>query len=329
MQMHFIQRLREKARKSHSPMGLYFMLVLVVLVLFICLPQFQKSSNLCDLLLRVVPLLIVAEGQTFVLISGGIDLSVSAVLSLSTSIASVTMEHNLGFGIVLCLCSGMVVGLINGLGITKLKINPFLMTLLTTTIVNGISLFIRPYPGGTIPAPFVNFMLASIGEFPIGPFVLLVIFVIVGNMVLHKSKLGRHLFATGGNLDAAKLAGIKTNGVLITFYIISGFCAAFAGLYMAARITCGDPSVGASFQMQSITAAVLGGTSLTGGQGGIMGTVIGAVILIMLGNVFNLLNFNIYWQQVIRGLILIFIVGFSQFHALKRKRTALHVSQPA
>jgi ribose/xylose/arabinose/galactoside ABC-type transport system permease subunit len=315
MRRRWAARIREKARKAHAPIGLYLGLSFVILVLFLFLPQFRTPLNLSNLLLRSIPLLAVAAGQTFVLIGAGIDLSVGSVISLSTCVASVTMEHNLILGIILTLASGMAVGLANGIGVTKLRINPFLMTLGTTIIVSGISLLIRPYPGGTIPQVFIDFMLGSVGGVPV--------------ICIRKSRYGRHLYATGGNLDAAKLAGVRINAVLIASYIISGFAAAFAGLYMTARITSGDPQTGSPFQMQSIAAAVLGGTALTGGRGGIFGTVIGVVILVMLGNVFNLLDINLYWQQVLRGLILILVVGFSQFRALTRSRTVLGASQSA
>lgn len=327
MSKQLVAGIREKIRKAHAPIGLYFGLIIVILALFLFLPPFRTPLNLFNLLLRSIPLLGVAAGQTFVLIGAGIDLSVGSVISLATCVASVTMEYNLILGIVLTLVSGMAVGLVNGIGITKLRINPFLMTLGTTIIVSGVSLYLRPYPGGTIPQAFVDFMLGTVGGVPVICFVFFVVIAGVGIVVLRKSRFGRHLYATGGNLDAAKLAGIRTDSVLIASYIISGFAAAFAGLYTAARITSGDPQTGSPYQMQSITAAVLGGTALTGGRGGIFGTVIGVVILVMLGNVFNLLDINLYWQQVLRGLILILVVGFSQFRALTRSRKVLGTSQ--
>jgi ribose transport system permease protein len=321
--MRFAAGIRDKARKAHAPVGLYLGLLFIIIGLILFLPQFRTPNNLSNLLLRSIPLLAVAAGQTFVLIGAGIDLSVGAVLSLATCVASVTLERNLILGVVLVLASGMAVGLANGLGVTKLRINPFLMTMGTMIIVNGISLLIRPYPGGAIPPKFVDFMLASVGPFPVVSFMFFVIIAALGVVVLRKSRFGRHLYATGGNLEAAKLAGIRNDGVLIASYVICGFAAAFAGLYTTARITSGDPATGAPFQMQSITAAVLGGTVLTGGRGGIIGTVIGVLILVMLGNVFNLLDINLFWQQVLRGVILILVVGFSQYRALRRSSTVL------
>jgi ribose/xylose/arabinose/galactoside ABC-type transport system permease subunit len=186
-----------------------------------------------------------------------------------------------------------------------------------TIITAGTALYIRPYPGGMIPMSYVNFVLARIGVFPLTPFLLSVFLILAGLIILRISRFGRHLYAVGGNKDAARLAGIPTNRVLIGTYVLSGFFAAFAGLYMTARICCGDPGVGASYQMDSIAAAVLGGTALTGGRGSMGGTVIGVVILAMLGNIFNLLNFNIYWQNILRGLILIVVVASSQMRVRK------------
>ncbi len=322
MKGNFVSGIADRMRKTHAPMGLYVGLFVAILALFVVLPEFRSPLNLANLLLRCIPLLAVSAGQTFVLITSGIDLSVGAVLSLATAVASVTMERSLPLGIILTLVAGMIVGLFNGLGVTKMRVNPFLMTLGTSIIVGGVSLVLRPYPGGVIPSSFPDFVLGTIGGgLPLVSLVVFVLIVGVGVLVLRKSRYGRHLFATGGNLDAAKLAGIPTDKVLIISYIISGFAAALAGLYTVARITCGDPQVGGPFQMQSITAAVLGGTVLTGGRGGMIGTAIGVIILVMLGNVFNLLNIDIYWQMVIRGLILVFVVGFSQFRVLRRSRT--------
>ncbi|MFW6138287.1 MAG: ABC transporter permease [Spirochaetota bacterium] len=308
--------------RTHSPIGLYLGLLVTVIILIIALPQFRGARNLSSILLRSVPLLAVSAGQTFVLLGAGIDLSVGAVLSLSTAVASVAMSKSMVMGICLTIAAGMTVGLFNGVGVTKLRINPFLMTLGTTVITNGAALYIRPYPGGQIPIEYVNFMMKKTGVFPITPFVIFVSIAAMGMVVLRKSRYGRHLYAVGGNADAAGLAGINTHAVLMGTYVISGFFASLAGLYMTARICCGDPAVGTPFQMDSITGAVLGGTALTGGRGGIEGTVIGIIILTMLGNIFNLVNIDIYWQQVLRGLILIFVVGFSQLRARRREAEA-------
>ncbi len=303
--------------KNHPVAGLYFGVTILIVLSAIILPQFRSVRNLSNILLRAVPLLAVSAGQTVVLLGAGIDLSVGAVLALSTSVASVTLSNSIAGGVPLALGCGMLIGLMNGLGVTKLRINPFLMTLGTTIITGGIALYIRPYPGGVIPREYVKFVLARIGVFPVTPFIIFILIAVLGFMVLRKSRFGRHLYAVGGNPDAARLAGINTDLVLIGTYVASAFFAAFAGLYMTARICCGDPAVGAPYQMDSIAAAVLGGTALTGGRGGMEGTVIGVVLLAMLGNIFNLLNVSIYWQHILRGAILIGAVLFSQIQMRK------------
>ena len=305
--------------KNQPTTILYLGLISFIIVLMIALPQFRTARNLSNILLRAVPLLAVSFGQTMVLLGAGIDLSVGAVIALSTTVASVSVDKSIIGGIVLVLASGMAVGLINGLGVTILNINPFLMTLGTTIITGGIALYIRPYPGGIIPLEYVDFVLAKVGVFPLTPFILFIVIILLGLILLRKSRFGRHLYAVGGNSDAARLAGINTKFVLTGTYITSGFFAALAGLYMTARICCGDPAVGATYQMDSIAAAVLGGTALTGGRGGMEGTVIGVILLAMLGNIFNLMNFNIYWQNILRGVILVVVVSLSQLRARKLK----------
>jgi len=152
----------------HGASILYVVVVLLVGVSLVRLPSFRAPGNLSNLVLRSVPLMAVSLAQTVVLITGGIDLSVGAVLALTTTIASVTMQHNIFLGIIVSLLISAAVGLFNGLAVAKLKINPFLVTLSTTIIVNGIALFVRPYPGGFIPPVYVSSVMRSVGVVPVG-----------------------------------------------------------------------------------------------------------------------------------------------------------------
>lgn len=299
---------------------LYLFVLLSIIALFAGLQTFRSPRNLTNLVLRSVPLLAVSLGQTIVLITAGIDLSVGAVLALTTTIASVTMRTSILGGTLLALGAGAVVGLVNGLAVIKLRVNPFLVTLSTTIIVGGIALFIRPYPGGHIPTRYLNFVMATVGIVPIMPLLFFIVLVAIGSILLRQSVFGRHLYAVGGNREAARLAGINTTVMVVAAYMWSSVFATLGGLYMTARISSGDPAVGAPFQMESITAAVIGGAALTGGRGGAIGTMFGVVLVVLIGNVFNLLGIDIYWQQVIRGLILLSVVGFSQFSIERRKR---------
>jgi len=315
-----ISRFYKKISKKHASFGLYIILLIVIAGIFIALPKFRTIGNINNLLLRSIPLLAVSVGQTLVLISAGIDLSVGAILALATTVASVTMDINIIGGIFLVIGCGVMVGFINGICVTKLKINPFLVTLGTTIIISGIALFIRPYPGGVIPAEYVSFVMKRTNNIPIVPLIIFAMIIVTGIILLKKSLFGRHLYAVGGNAEAARLAGINTNGIIIGAYVLSGFFASIGGLYMTARIGCGDPAVGVPFQMESITAAVIGGTALTGGRGGITGTALGVILVVMLGNIFNLLDINFYWQQALRGSVLLLVVGFSQYSIMKREK---------
>ncbi len=306
-----------------SQAGTYLGISALIIIIFILIPGFRTSGNISNLICRSVPLLSVSIGQTLVLLTAGIDLSVSSVLSLSTAIASTFMQYSIGLGALISVSAGLSAGLVNGLAVTKLKVNPFLVTLSTNIIIGGISLYIRPYPGGIIPIEFVNFITYKIGPIPSTAVILFAVITILSIVILRKTVFGRHLYAIGGNFEAARLAGINADRIMISAYILSGFFASLSGLYMAARMSCGDPSVGNPFQMESITAAVLGGTALTGGKGGAAGTVLGVILVVMLGNIFNLLNFNIFWQQVIRGIILLLVVGYSELKMQKNEELKL------
>lgn len=304
----------KKIRQWATPRILLYFFLLVVVVWFLSsIPSFLTKKNITNLILRSVPLLSLTIGQMLVLLTSCIDLSVGALMSVSTAIASSLMRYSIALGIFGAIGFGMLLGLGNGLAVTKLKINPFLVTLGTSSIINGIALFIRPYPGGYISPDYIRFVTFSVNEIPIVPIAIFIILAIFGIFLLKTTLYGRHLYAVGGNYNAARLAGLQVDRIIVAAYILSGVFAAFGGLYMVARIGCGDPTVGRPFQMESITAAVLGGTALTGGKGSIFGTISGVILVILLGNIFNLLNFNIYWQQVSRGLILLTVVAVSQY----------------
>jgi len=286
-------------------------LALLLAVLSVALPRLYTGQNMSNLLLRTIPLLSVSVGQMVVLLIGGIDLSVGAVLALATAVASSLMVHGIGLACFAVVVLGGLVGLINGLGTTKANINPFVMTLGTMSIANGVALYVRPRPGGYVPRAFVDSVLAYWGPVPIVPLLILFWILAAGFLLLSKTTFGRRLYAIGGNEEAARLMGVNVDLHKILAYVICGFFASLAGLYMTARIACGDPAVGGAFLLDSIGAVVIGGTSLTGGRGTLSGTLLGVLIFSTLSNVLNLLNVNIYWQYVFRGLIVISVVAVS------------------
>ena len=288
---------------------LYLVMAALFIVLIVAVPTFRTMQNVNNLFCRNVPLLCVCLGQMIVMLAAGIDLTVGPVLALATAIASELMGQSVPLGIVAILLAGALVGVINGLGVTKARINPFVMTMAMGAIVNGATLYIRPRAGGYIPKGFSKALLAHWGVVPLVPLGIFILVIIACHILLYRTIYGRHLYATGGNEEAARLAGIKTDVTTILAYMISTVLASMAGLYMCARIESGDPFIGASYVLDSIGAVVIGGTALTGGQGTLWGTLFGVIVFGILGNVFNFLGVSINWQYVLRGLIVIGVVG--------------------
>lgn len=286
-------------------------LATVGVVLLVALPAFYSPQNLANLVRRSIPLLCVSMGQMAVILIAGIDLSVGAVMSISTAVASSVMVHSIGGAVFVVLVVGALVGVGNGLGTTKAKINPFVMTLGVMSVVEGMALYVRPRPGGYIPRGFVDVVLARWGSIPVAPLIILLLLVGAGYVLLNKTTFGRRLYAIGGNEEAARLAGVSVDLHKVLAYVVCGVFSALGGLYMTARIACGDPTVGAPYLLDSIGAVVIGGTALTGGQGTLGGLLMGVLIFASLGNLFNLLGVDMYWQYVFRGLILVTVVAVS------------------
>lgn len=278
---------------------------------WLLVPGFGTVRNMNNLLNRSIPLFCVGFGQTIVMIVAGIDLTVGAVLSLGTAIASSVMGINVFVGVLAVLASGVFIGFINGLGSTLGRINPFVMTLGMMEIIRGVALYIRPKPGGYVPPIFVKTVLAKWGNFPVSGLLIVSLLVLAGNVLLFKTTWGRHFYSAGGNEEAARLAGIKVHRTKILAFMACGFLAALGSLYMAAKIGSGDPSIGASFFLDSIGVAVLGGAALTGGKGSCWGTLFAVIIFCMVANILNLLDVNYYWQEIVRGCIIITVVAVS------------------
>jgi ribose transport system permease protein len=269
-------------------------------------PSFRSMVNLRNLVIQLTPLLLVTLGQTLVILTGGIDLSVGPVLSLATVLAAVLMvQIGVAPAIVVILLAAAIFGLLNGTVIARLGINPFIMTLASMAVAQGLALYVLPGPGGKIPREFTASIYGT--EYlglPVYTWVALGIFLLFAFMI-YRHKFGLQVFAVGGNREAAFLAGIPVAWVNTGVYILSSMFAAAAGILMTARIACGDPLVGQSFTLDSIGAAVVGGASLTGGRGGALGALGGVLILGSISNVLNMLSINPYLQFVFKSFIII------------------------
>lgn len=311
-----VERRQSRLIKKNLDLSLFALGIFVCAILIIAsvtIPQFTKLGNISSLVVRTVPLYSVALGQGFTMLVGAIDLSVGSLISLVTAVASNYMAWSLPGAIALCCVVVLAFSWLNGLAVTRLRLNPFVATLATMYIAKGLTLYIRPQPGGVIPRRYIAFVLAEIKGFPISAIAWLCLLALAAWFIAHKTRFGRDLYAVGGNAEVAQLSGIDPIKTRMHAYLICGVFTVFAGLFLAARIGSGDPAVGDPFLLDSVGAAVLGGTLLTGGRFSPSGIFWGSVLFGLINNLFNLMNITIYWQYVFKGLIIIILVGATLF----------------
>lgn len=283
--------------------------------------QYLSWNNLLAVLGRSIALGITAIGQTFVILVASIDLSVASLISAVAVLSSVIMSGNPAMilpAICASLALGAFVGLVNGLVITKLDVNPLIATLGMSLVIQGcLSAFVSNF-AGAVPAEFQFFAYGSLFGIP---FAILFFFglALVAFFVLRFTRFGSNVYAVGGNQDAARFAGISTAKIIIIAHVICSLCAAVAGLYLASRLRSGAPWIGANgvYDLESIAVVVIGGTILAGGRGGIWGTVAGVLIFSLIDSIFNVLGVDAFVKQVLRGIIIVAAVAF---YAVRSKR---------
>jgi erythritol transport system permease protein len=311
----------------------FLALVLLVIVFSLLSPAFLTTGNLVILAKHVAINALLAVGMTFVILSGGIDLSVGSVAGLAGMIAGLLIHEGLvleTFGVVVYFTAGPVIlialligalmGAINGFAVTRLRVAPFIATLGMLYVARGLALLISD--GATFPnlqgsadlgnTGFVFLGSGSILGLPT-PIWLMVVVGALGAFVAGKTPFGRHVYAIGGNERAAALAGVRVARVKWMVYVISGVCAALAGLVIAAQLAAAHPATGETFELNAIAAVVLGGTSLSGGRGGVGGTLIGAFVIGVLSDGLILLGVSEFWQIVIKGLVIVVAVVIDQW----------------
>lgn len=291
--------------------GILVALIVLIAVLSLATDNFLSTYNMSVVARQAAFVGLVALGQTLVLLVGGIDLSVGAAAGLSAIVGSLLLTM---FGvhpylvIPLTMVFGLMLGLINGAFVAGLRLNPFIVTLATWEIFAGMTLVItKGYPIRPLGETFAVFGRGDIFGVPVP----VLIFIAVGIILiwmLTQTRFGRNIFAVGGNRDAAVLAGIRVKYVELAAFGLAGMFAALAGILFASRMDAGQPSVGEGWLMGAITAAILGGTSLRGGQGSIVGTMLGALLLAVLANGTVLLNVSGFWQRVIVGGVVLIAV---------------------
>lgn len=298
--------------------------LIAMLILFSVLsPYFLTRSNFTNVFVQSAPLLVLASGQTFALLMGGLDLSQGSIISLvSVVTAGVLMQYGIVLGAVAGLASGFAVGLVNGLLIGRARIQPFIVTLGTLYIASGLAMV---YAGGAsifgLPKPDVDYFFwfggGFIGPVPV-PVLIAIIVIALAHLVLTRTRFGRHVYAVGGGEAVAVMSGIDVGRVKIAIFVVSGGAASIGGFMMSGRVISGQPLLGAGdILLQSIGAVIIGGTSIFGGQGGVLRTVVGVLVVAFMVNGLNLLAIDTFAQRVIVGAIIILSVWVN---SLRRRR---------
>lgn len=308
-------RPRTMAAKIGSIMqsqGALVMLVLVCIIATIRYESFLTEENLLNVLRQNSMLGLVALGMTFVILTGGIDLSVGSILALAGVVAAYLAPQGVFVATLGAVAVATLCGLINGVIIAKGRIQPFIVTLGMMIAARGVVLAITDEKSVRIPATFSDFTYlgrGSIGDFLPVPIAILIVAFAIGWVVLNYTRFGRHVYALGDNDEAARLLGLNIARTTIGVYALSGALAGLAGVILAARLGAGNPVEGFGWELSAIAATVVGGTLLTGGQGSVLSTLVGVLLLGVIFNLFNLEGqISPWWQLVLRGVILLVVV---------------------
>ncbi|WP_229236132.1 ABC transporter permease [Dyadobacter tibetensis] len=288
--------------------GIFLAFLGICIAMALTTPRFLTVSNLLIIGTQVSINALLAFGVTFVIISGGIDLSLGSMVAVAGVVAAMFAHpdtYPLVVPIVLGLLAGVGIGLFNGLVITKSKVPPFIVTLGTMTIGRGLALILsKGRPISNLSDSFNFIGGGSLFGLPF-PIIILILAFVICSFILGKTILGRYIYAVGGNEDAALASGIPVKAVKLKVYALCGLLSALGGILLTSRITTGQPNAGAGFELDAIAAVIIGGTSTTGGTGTMTGTLIGALLIGVISNSLDLLNVTSYYQQVVMGSIII------------------------
>ncbi|MCC8179735.1 MAG: ABC transporter permease [Planctomycetes bacterium] len=294
----------------HAKYGTIAIFAVIFILSALFVPNFSNPANLMNVVRQMVVVTLLAFGVTFVIILGHIDVSLGSVFALCGCVAEAAMKStgSVTLAILAGLAIGVVSGAINGAVVTKFGIPAFIMTLAMTTVARGSVLL---FTGGRPITNLGNFEEIGNGNFlNLIPYsiIILVLFLIISWVLLNKTKYGRYVYAVGGNQQAAIASGIDANKVVRRSFLYNGILCALAGIVLMSRMDSGQPAAGIGYEFDAITAVVVGGTSLSGGRGTIIGTLIGSIIIAVINNDLNLLNVHSYWQQIAKGIIILVAV---------------------
>lgn len=293
--------------------GILIGLIGLITVFSLLSERFFTISNMLIVMRQTSIVAFLGVGMTFVILGAGIDLSVGSVLAFSGAVAAGAMQNGgIFFGILAGLALGAALGAFSGLVITKLRIPAFIATLAMMAIARGGTLVYtdgRPITG--LPSSFAFLGRGYIGNIPF-PIILMLAIFIFAYIILKLTRFGRYVYATGGNINAARASGIKVDNIIISNFTISGFLSALTGIVLASRLNSAQPTAGMGYELDAIAAVVLGGTNLFGGEGELWGTLVGAFIMGILNNGLNMLNVSSFYQQVVKGIVILIAVTVAQ-----------------
>jgi ribose/xylose/arabinose/galactoside ABC-type transport system permease subunit len=288
--------------------GIGFVMLLMIAVLAIASPAFRTADNVLSVLLQVSINGILSLGMVFVMIAGGIDISIGSMLALTSSVAGMMLikTGSITLTILVSVAATAAAGLMNGLLVARFKMFPFVVTLATQLVFRGAGYFVTGGYARSIEVP--QFKVIGTGRlFGLIPYPIIIFLAVaaLAYLLLHWTKLGRYCYAVGGNINAATASGVNVPKTLIMTYVISGICCGIAGIIMTSRINASQPNSGVGYETDAIAACVIGGASFAGGIGTIPGTIIGIIIIGLIYNGMNLLGISSYWQTIMKGLLIV------------------------
>jgi len=312
-------------KESQQKIRLYFPIYIVVIIIYVIAgiiePRFFTWNNNVNLFTRITPLILAGMAQTFVILTGGIDLSIGSIIGLTNVIAASLPYINTPLNIILWFLIppivGFGVGVINGYFISKKELPPLIVTLATSAIWLGVTLYIMPIPGGTVSLSVALTITGRLFNVIPVPLLIIISSVLIGHSVLGKTEFGRSLYAIGGNELIAYESGIPCEKYKILVYGVSGLLGSFAGMFLSGWMFSADPIIGEPYVLNSIAVAVIAGTALSGGKGGVVGIIGGAYIFYLLNNILNLLGITAFYQYIAKGLVLIIALVISSPDASK------------
>ena len=314
-----IERRLPHSRRLASEFGIGLAFAVELVLFSLLSPHFLTADNLLNVSLQTSITAIIAVGMTFVILTAGIDLSVGSLVAVVGVLTTLLLAAvtPLGVAFPVAVLAGLVLGALSGLiagtVITRFSITPFIVTLALMTIWRGTAFILTGgRPIWELPEEFSVLSSGRILGVPI-PTVIMFVVYLAAHIVLTKTRFGRHVYAVGGNAEAARLAGIRTDKVVVGVFVLCGTLSALSGILLASRVNSGQPNAGLSYELDVIAAVVVGGTSLFGGRGSILGTFIGSLLIGVLRNGLNLMNVESYVQQVVVGFVILFAVMIDQW----------------